>query len=294
MLELARTRGFAAAARLDFATAREKARLCRDLGRELGVGELTMDGLVLGVECAAALGLLAESVALLDELHRFASRRAEPRLRQMAAVVGLQPLQRAGSRDRAVDARAQALSLRDAFGPPETMMAATAIGVTARDRGDWAQAVEQLEVALGAGDASGFAILSLVLRQELILTSAIRGLTSSDGAEVAQLAESGGAPAVASATRAAMALVDDSVELDGPPATLQEAAVRADAQALRLERSGTDAHPAWCTAADAWARLGSTVFLARAQARSGDIKTAEQTLDVIGAADEGRAWALQR
>ncbi|HMC71035.1 MAG TPA: hypothetical protein VKJ07_17895, partial [Mycobacteriales bacterium] len=237
-------------------------------------------------------GLLGESLALLGELQRFASSRAEPRLRQMAAVVGLQPLQRAGEHARAHDAMSQALSLRDAFGPPETMMAAAAIGLNARDRGDWALAMEQLEVALGASDASGFAISSLYTRYELALTSAMLGLTSVEGLDVAQLAESAGAPALASASRAAMSLVDDNIFVDTPPATLQEAAVRADAQALALQRQGEGTADAWRAAADAWKRLGATVFLARAQARSGDREAAEQTLEIVRAAEEGRNWAL--
>lgn len=291
-LELARTHAFAAAARYDYATARDKSRACRDLGRELGMGEVTVDGLMIGVESAAALGLLGEAIALFGELERFAARRGEPRLRQMAAVVGLQPLQRTGARERADDALSQALALRDAFGPPETMMAAAAVGLTARDRGDWALAMEQLDVAVGASDASGFAISSLVLRQELTLTSAMLGLPSPEGQEVARLAEAGGAPAVASAARAAMSLVDESVRLAGAPGTLQETAVRADAHALRLERQGDDARDAWQAAAQEWSRLGSTVFLARAQARSGDRDAAVQTLQVIGAADEARDWAF--
>src|SRR3954453_12140730 len=96
------------------------------------------------------------------------------------------------------------------------------------------------------------------------------GMTSADGPEVAHLADAGGAPGVASAALAAMSLVDEPVQLAAPPATLQEAAVRADASALRLERKGDDAGEAWRAAAESWSRLGSTVFLARAQARSGD------------------------
>ena len=74
---------------------------------------------------------------------------------------------------------------------------------------------------------------------------------------------------------------------------LQETAVRADACALHLERRGEDATGAWVDAAAQWARLGQTVFLARAQARAGDRAAADQTLDAIGAEDEGRSWALE-
>ena len=292
-VELARTHGYAAAARLDFGTAREQARLCRDLGNELGIGDVTVDGLIIGIESAAALGLLNESIALLSELEGIGNRRAEPRVRHMAAVIGLQPLQRAGALERAREAIAQATAMRDAFGPPETMMAAAATGLAARDRGSWAEAMEHLEVALGASDAAGFALTSLVLRLELVVCSALRGAPSPDAAEVGELAQTGGAPAIASMARAAMELCAASPSTFETAATVQEAAIRADACALHLERRGEHATAAWVDAAAQWARLGQTVFLARAQARAGDRAAAEQTLDAIGAEDEGRAWSLE-
>jgi hypothetical protein len=88
----------------------------------------------------------------------------------------------------------------------------------------------------------------------------------------------------------------DQVALAGPPeaASLEEICVRADSAALLAERDGSTTSDHWSRAAREWARLGMTVFLARAQARAGDVAGAESTLRVIGAADEGRAWALQR
>ena len=294
-LALAQTRALAAEARLDAATAREQARTCRQLGNELGIGDAMFDGLLIGVEAAAALGLLDESLSLLAELEQQARNRAEPRARQMAAVVGLQPLQRAGLTDRAAQARSQAVALRDAFGPPETVTAAAALGLAARDRGDWADAIGHLYIALESAEAVGFALSALVLRQELVLTSALCGVLAPDADEVAKLAEQAEAPLIASATRAAVSMVTgEGISATRAGLTLQESAVRADARALQSGRAGEDPRAAWKTAAMAWQRLGSTVFFARAQARSGDVAAAEHTLDVIQASDEGRAWALQR
>lgn len=291
-LDLARTRAFAAAARLEPEVAREQGRQCRELGAELGISDALVEGLMVGIESAAALGMVGEALDLLAELQALATARAEPRLRQMSAVFGLQPLQRAGAADRVQDAVGQAIALRDAFGPPETMMAAAALGLAARDRGAWAESLEHLQVALAAADAAGFALSALMLRAELVLTSALLGVTAPDAGDVIERAESGGAPAVASYTRAAVALLDDEANPDAAAATLLEAAVRADARALRLERAGDDACAAWSDAAAAWGRLGLTVFLARAQARAGDRAAAERTLDAIGGDTEGRTWAL--
>jgi tetratricopeptide (TPR) repeat protein len=293
-LELARTAAFAAGARLDAAVAREHARTCRALGVELGIGDAIVDGLMSGIESAAALGLLDESIALLDELEDYARSRAEPRVRQMAAVVGLQPLQRTGQTARARDARAQAVALRDAFGPPETMMAAAALGLAARDRGAWSEALDHLQLAVEAGDAAGFSLSALVLRHEIVLTSAFVGVVALDAVEVAEHAEAGGAPIIAASIRAALGLAAARPPDAGDTWTLQEEAVRADAVALHLESRDDDASGAWADSIAAWRPLGHTVFLARALARSGAREDAEHTLDLVEATAEGRAWALQR
>ena len=292
-LELARTRAFAANARFDYAAARDQGAACRSLGAELGVSDALVDGFVIGVESAAALGLLDESLRLLGELESYAQSRGEARVRQMVAAFGLQPLQRAGETARAREAATQTLAFRDAFGPPEAMMASGALGLAARDRGAWTEALQHLQSALSASEAAGFSLTSLVLRAELVLTACLLGVPSSEADIVVELSHAGGAPAVASLARAAMELLAGSPSTYAAAATLQEAGVRADACALHRGQRGMDATPAWRDAAAQWSRLGLTVYLARAQARSGDHAAAEQTLDAIGAEDEGRAWALR-
>jgi hypothetical protein len=85
-----------------------------------------------------------------------------------------------------------------------------------------------------------------------------------------------------------------SVASPSTSATLEEQGIRADTAALLAERGQADAQEAWKRAVSVWERLGYTVWLARAQARSDDEAAARRTLDLIQAGDEGRAWALQR
>ena len=82
--------------------------------------------------------------------------------------------------------------------------------------------------------------------------------------------------------------------LRSEPLTLEEAAVRRDTEALAAEQSGSDADAAWAEAASTWERLGTTVYLARAQARSRDTAAATATLDLIRADEAAREWALSR
>lgn len=215
----------------------------------------------------------------------------------MVAVVGLQPLQRAGALERAQDAVTQAVSLRDAFGPPAAMMASAAFGLTARDRGSWAEAMDHLSAAVGAADARGLTLSSLVLRLELVLTSAILGTDSPDSPdapEVAQLADAAGTPAIVSAAHSAMALVGVGPLPETPPATVQETAMRADAIALRVVGSTRRTWPLGVTQPPSGHGSGTKSSSPARQARCGDRPAAEKTFDAIGADDERRSWPLQR
>jgi hypothetical protein len=110
--------------------------------------------------------------------------------------------------------------------------------------------------------------------------------------------QSAGAVLIESYVRAiaelAAVLDGDTAPLSEPVqgGCLEEVAIRTDTAALRAELLGEDPLDRWQRARDRWQQLGYTVWLARAQARTGDTSGAGHTLDVLDSPAEARAWAL--
>ena len=279
-----------------------EAAACRELGEVVGTANAVVEGLILGVEAAVALGDLEAASDLHSQTQEFADARGNVRMRFMAAVVGVQPALRGGDAALADAELALVKGAQDDFGTPERVDALVATAAATRDRGSWQSSLSTLQAAEEAALQAGFSLLALVIRARQLATMVSLGIDAPSGAAEHLDAEcrEAGAPFVASYVEAVAAEVAALRGDELPPEqsatsmTLEARAVRADAAALLADRNGGDAQKAWQHAASVWEQLGYTVWLARAQARSDDEAAAQKTLDLIAASDEGRAWALQR
>jgi hypothetical protein len=294
---LARADVWALAARREYARAAASATEAIRLGELIGAADCIADGLSVLTLARTATGDLEAAAATYERFRRFAVANANPRMRLFAGSVGAVALLRHGRRSEAVDEIATALDQVDGFGLSERYTLSMAAARLSADRGRWAEAARQSAVAIQAAAAASFTLLALEARLlEARVHLQLSQLPSSDHLVLLER-ECLSAEAPALATYAASIRAQITMNpLDSPVAgvhqSAEDVAMRTETLAVVAESTGHDASDAWRAAAEAWRRLGYTVWLARAQARSGDAASAEETLQAVGADDDARAWAF--
>jgi hypothetical protein len=298
---LARAAAIALGAQLAYSAAESYAVRASEYGERAGLVDAIADGYANLVECAAAQGATDRAVAAAERLIELALTVSNPRMRLAASAVAAPAFLRAGAAERAREEIDQARRALADFGTSEQAEVSLAEAVIGRDLGRWDVALLAYVETQRADLEGGFLLFSLVSR---IQQARIRTVTepTNGGTEAAAVATEAGeleAPLIASLASAVSEqarIVAGHLAVEGtaphPEAGLEELAIRADTAALRGEASGVDPRPLWAAARGCWQRLGYTIWLARAQARSGDMDDAVDTLDVIGASDEARSWAL--
>ncbi|MDQ1746327.1 MAG: hypothetical protein QOD07_590 [Frankiaceae bacterium] len=295
---IARTVAMAAIYRLEPSTAQAAAERAVELGARIAAYDVVGDGLGVLVDCAVANGDHDEFLAKLTEFGELGRRTGNPRVDLFTATTSALGLLRMGRLAESVAACDLARSVTAGFGMSEQAEVNYVCALVARDRGDFAGALEHLARARTASADGYFGVEELLHRVHEARLSVAAGAEVSLAA-VDQLRKEcldAGAPRLASYSEAvreqAALLRGEAVALtpaaDG--AMLEEHALRADNAVLRARLVGDDAETAAKQAAALWASLGATVWLAAAQVRAGDDDAAAATLDRIGAAEPARAW----
>lgn len=299
---MARSRVIAYGTRFDYETAGLYAERAAELADQCGAVDVLFDALANCVSCRHGTGDLDGALHAAEQLFALAESQGNPRMRLVAAAHVAPTLSRAGRRSRAVDALEYARSETASFGPTEERIIAIAETALNRDRGAWRDAAAGLQQSIRIAAEEGHPLFTLEYRIELarVQLHLDARLTYDDYTGLRADATAADAPLMASYIDALFdqAAVDKADARRRPSAhtgaCLEERAIRADTAALQLETVGEDPTPAWREARGLWERLGYTVWLARAQSRSGDVEAAKHTLDVLDSPAEARAWALAK
>ncbi|HEU5034756.1 MAG TPA: adenylate/guanylate cyclase domain-containing protein [Mycobacteriales bacterium] len=264
---------------------------------EANLWGLLAEALAVAADADSELARNESCLRRTAELAGLAVEHRSPRHQLMAAVGSVLPLLRTGQLDASLAALARAEEIAADLGPSEQTMVTTASAAHHLDRGRWADASSAAEAAIGSMDAVAFRLL--VLQQQLLLARLQVATAPADAGWLQGLhtdCMAAGAPRLA---RLAQLLADQCLNRNpvGPPPTdargfLLESAIDAEARALAQDGDETSSAPAWAAAAKVWGQLGRSIWLARAQARSGFPDEAIETLDLIGADDQARDWAL--
>jgi len=295
---IARTVALASIYRLESLVAREAAARAVELGGRVAAYDVVGDGLGVLVDCAVAAGDHDEFVAKLTEYGELARRTGNPRVDLFTATTSALGLLRMGRLAESVAACELAQSAISEFGSSEQAEVDYVCALVARDRGDFAGALEHLGRARVASADGYFGVEELLHRvhEARLSVAAGAGVSLAALAQLRKECVEAGAPRLASYTDAvieqASLLRGDPVSLaftaDG--AMLEEQALRADNQALRALLVGDDVETTAKQAVALWSMLGATVWLAAAQHRAGDGAGAAATLETIGAPEPARAW----
>jgi class 3 adenylate cyclase/tetratricopeptide (TPR) repeat protein len=299
---LAMSDAIATGGRFQYAACRKAAEILVNAGEELEAPELLAEGLLDLAEVDLHLGepqIAADTGRRLIDL---ATRHGNRRMRASAAAVLARPLVRIGDLARSTEELRVAKEMAQEFGYGETATLTAAAAACLADRGFWEDALGELRRSLSAFREGGFSLGALGTCPDDVRMAALLGAPWPDDAtrQAVDDAMDLGAPLVASyiraievwsrAERGEAAVTEEAAA----GACLEELAVRADASALQQELLGEDPLPAWREARDLWQRLGYTIWLARAQARCGDVDEASRTLDLLDSPTAARAWALNR
>lgn len=297
---LSRAATIALGARLEFAGAEIHAVRAIEYGERAGLIDAVADGLSSLIECNVAQGEIAAAVETAEQLIELAVSVSNPRMRLTAGAIAATAFLRSGDTTRAEEELSSSRVALADFGPSEQSEVALSEAAIDRDVGRWDSALTAYLEAQQADVEGGFVLFGLISRMQVarlrIVADPYRAIVDSDA--VANEASELGAPLIASL---ASGIADQARVVTGdlgagsqphPEAGLEELAIRADTAALRAEASGTDSMALWHHARDRWQRLGDTIWLARAQARAGDKDDAAKTLEIIGAPDDARRWAL--
>jgi class 3 adenylate cyclase len=299
---LARADAMRAIYQLDIDGADSAAQEAIKLGETLGAMDILGDSWPVLLDVATARGNHEGVETAVQAISTLAREGNNERLAMfLDSCVALGRL-RSGSPAQAHEHLKRARLRCHQFGPGALSEVSYTQSLVAADQGNFANALSSLNDAR-AGTSDGPVALEVLLhRTKEARFSLAAGLAVSPHAIQVLTDEcvSAGAPFLASYSRAladaarlaAGEVSEASVAIRD--ACIEEVAIRADNAALAAELRGEEAMGLWQHAAQTWAKLGYTVWLARAQARAGDRKNAERTLDLIDAADEGRAFALQR
>jgi class 3 adenylate cyclase/tetratricopeptide (TPR) repeat protein len=292
---LARTDVWAMIARREYAGARDVSTEAVRLGELTGAADCVADGLSGLTQASTALGDLDTAVDAFERFRQFAVTNANPRMRLYAASMGAVALLRRGLRAEAVDEITSAATQVDGFGLSERYTLSMAAARLAADRGRWDEAAQHAAAAVDAGAAATFTLPALEAR--LLQARVYLQLGQPPSADyLVSLEEecvAADAPALAAYAAAVRAQsTRNAGDLPGADVAVaaEDAAIHAESRALVAEATG-DAVEAWRAAATAWAACGSTVWLARAQLRCGDVAAAEETLASVGADEAARVWA---
>jgi class 3 adenylate cyclase/tetratricopeptide (TPR) repeat protein len=296
---LARADALACYARRDLTAATAAARRAVDLGEQAGSTDAVADGLMTLAESAVSLGDLAGAHEAQAALLALATRTANPRMRLVASTVGVLAQCRRGdlaSCEEEIEAIQKDVT---DYGSPARADVSMAVATVARDRGRWSAAAAAVDAATEALQGSALSLSELAARAERLRIAVELPMppqpAEADALEAA--CRDAGAPRLASYVAAIgdLARVRHGVDHLSPPQPdldAEEAAIRADVAALRVEHETGQARKQWAAALQRWEPLGLSVWLARAQARSGDAAAAERTLAHLGAPPEARAWAF--
>jgi hypothetical protein len=295
---IARTDVWALVARRDYLRARDAAAEAVRLGELIGAADGIADGLSGLISACAAAGELDIAVEHFERFRQFAVAQSNPRMRLFAGSLGAVALLRRGRVGEAVDEITSALAQVEGFGLSERYTLSMAASRLAADRGRWSEAARHSSTAIDAGTAAGFTlpVLEARLLQARVYTQLGEAPSRDYLMALEQECVAAEAPALAAYAAAlrAQATLDAGDLLDADISlAAEDLAIHEESRALVTEAAG-DGTDAWRIAADAWARCGSTIWLARAQARSGDDTAAEETLQAIGADDAARKWAVSR
>jgi class 3 adenylate cyclase/tetratricopeptide (TPR) repeat protein len=297
---LARAAQIAYGVRLDFANVETEALKAIDYGQRSGLQDAVMEGIGTLIEARLGLGKLAEAVSTVEQLIEVVDAQNNQRARLTAGAVAAPVLLRAGFADRAQEELHVARDQLAEFGASELYQVSVGEAQIARDRGEWERALARFDEVAGAVSESGAAGLFLLAQADQARSRLQAGQqVPLDALEhLRDECRRLDAPIFVSMIDA---LIDRAQLLDGtlakPSASavrgcLEELAIRAETAALLAEVRGEPSDARWRSAADAWRQLGFTIFLARAQSRSGDVEEAEHTLDVLRASEPAREWAL--
>ncbi|HVV75948.1 MAG TPA: adenylate/guanylate cyclase domain-containing protein [Mycobacteriales bacterium] len=297
---LARTRAFALVTRFDFAGAEREARLAIEWAEQSGTADVLSDALASHILSLVALGRPMEAVDGVHRLMRFADSQGNARMALVVSAVSAHVHLRTAGYEAAADELRSAVARVTDFGPSEQRTLDQAQGHVALDRGDWAAAVEHFTRAAELADETGSKLDRLTdeleimkawihLGQPGVLSALERLHQDCVDAEVPLL----GSYVSALRDQAALTAGEELTprpSIDG--SCLAERATRADNTALALDSVGQDSANAWSDATELWSRLGYTIWLARAQARTGDVGAANRTLNLLDSPPGARAWAL--
>ncbi len=297
---LARTRGFALITRFDFAGAEREARAAITWAEESGTADVLSDALACHVLSLIACGRPEEAATVVMRLGRFADGQGNARMSLVSAAVSAHIYLRRGDTRRALEELDVARDRLARFGPSEERTVTQVEGLVAMDRGDWESALRHFTRSAELASEAGFRLDAMadqvvVMRAQAQIGAAVsmpaleRLRADCLESEVPLLASY--ADAVGELARVNAREVSQG-STPAEQACLEELAVRADTAGVRLEVAGQDPSNAWRAARELWEKLGYTIWLARAQARSGDIEAAKHTLDVLDSPAEARAWAL--
>jgi class 3 adenylate cyclase len=298
---IARTLAMASIYRLDPAGARTAATRAVELGSRVAAYDVVGDGLGVLVDCAVAAGDHDEFVAKLTEYGELARRTGNPRVDLFTATTSALGLLRMGRLADSIAACDLARAATAGFGLPEQAEVNYVCALVARDRGDFASALEHLARARVASADGYFGVEELLHRVHEARLSVAAGAEVSLAAldQLRKECTDAGAPRLGAYTEA---VHEQASLLRGQPvpltpaadgAMIEEHALRADNQVLRAGLVGDDVETAAKQAVALWSSLGATVWLAAAQYRAGDEAAAAVTLDTIGAGDAARSWVVQ-
>jgi tetratricopeptide (TPR) repeat protein len=297
---LARGAQIALGARLDFRGAATEARKAIEYGRRAGAKDAVIDGYYNLIQAHVGLGEPDAAVATASELIELANAEGNPRTRLVAGAISAPAFLRAGQTARAREELALARAGLDGFGLTESAEVSIGESLTSRDVGRWRESLDGLVASEEAAQDSGFTLVALVARADQVRARLMSPAPPSI-AELSSLKSDCGDVGAALVASYVDALADQAGVLEGLTGTLsvpeegaclEELAIRADTAALRGELVGEDPAPLWQHARGLWHKLGYTIWLARAQAKTGDVTAAEHTLDVLESPADARAWAL--
>jgi class 3 adenylate cyclase/tetratricopeptide (TPR) repeat protein len=297
---LARAATAALGAQLAYPAAEGFALRAIEFGERTGLVDAVADGLASRIECAVAQGDISTALETAERLIELAVTVSNPRMRLSAGAIAAAAFLRSGDSTRAEEELAAARKELAEFGTSELAEVSLAEAAIGRDLGRWDSALAAYAETQQADLEGGFTLFSLNSRLQIARIHVVTQpeVGTAEAAAVAVEATELGAPLVASLAAAiadlASVVSGDPTPRSGPnpEAGLEELAIRADTEAIRAELVGSDSTALWSSARDCWQRLGYTVWLARAQARAGDEDAAAKTLQIIGAPDEARSWAL--
>jgi tetratricopeptide (TPR) repeat protein len=297
---LERSRALACAARFAFTACLEHSQRAADLAERCGALDVLFDAIATSMSCRQANGELSQALDAAHRLMDLADAQGNQRMRVVAAAHVAPTFGRAGNPRRGREELSYARSQSAEFGVAEEGPVVLSAAYLERDRGSWTSAAQGLHDAIRLAGEGGHVLFSLEYRIEAARVQLYSGATSSgeEGSRLRADALEAEAPLMASYIDA---IFDQAAVLSGEhleptsaidDACLEELATRADTAALLAELQGDDATQVWREARALWERLGFTIWLARAQARSGDLEAARHTLDVLDSPAEARAWAL--